>query len=47
MIRADPALDTLFYQQSHIRTITHRVSGAVLKIVAAAEAIRKLKCATS
>lgn len=35
MIRADTALDTLFYQQSHIRTITHRVSGAVLKIVAA------------
>jgi phage terminase large subunit-like protein len=35
MIRADPDLDRLFQLQRHIRTVTHRVSGAQIKIVAA------------
>lgn len=35
MIRADPDLDALFHLQRHIRTITHRLTGAQVKIVAA------------
>ena len=35
MIRSDPDLDRLFQLQRHIRTITHRVSGAQIKIIAA------------
>ncbi|SMF83266.1 Phage terminase-like protein, large subunit, contains N-terminal HTH domain [Azospirillum oryzae] len=35
MIRADEALKKLFHPQRHIRTITHRISGAAIKIVAA------------
>ena len=35
MIRSDPDLERLFQLQRHIRTITHRVSGAQIKIVAA------------
>lgn len=34
-IKLDPELDKLFHIQRHIRTITHRTSGAVLQIKAA------------
>ena len=35
MIRKDEELSAIFHVQDHIRTITHRVSGASLKVIAA------------
>lgn len=35
IIRLDPELHKLFHQQRHIRTITHRLTGAMLQIKAA------------
>ncbi|KVS62682.1 terminase [Burkholderia cepacia] len=35
MVKHEPELDPLFQVQTHIKTITHRTSGATLKVIAA------------
>jgi phage terminase large subunit-like protein len=35
MVKADPELSALLHVQTHIRTITHRTTGATLQVVAA------------
>lgn len=35
MIQADPKLDTIMHVQPHFRTVTHRLTGATLKVIAA------------
>lgn len=35
MIQADPRLDTIMHVQPHFRMITHRITGATLKVIAA------------
>lgn len=37
MIKADAALSALMHVQEHYRTVTHRITGAMLKVVAADE----------
>lgn len=45
-ISADPELDAMFHVQKHIRTVTHRETGATLKVVAADSATVSGKKAT-